>query len=117
MQTESNIMKILGFLGLVKLRWSLRRLHCPVKKNALVLEIGGGGNPYPRSNVLLDAEEISVERRSIQHRPLVIVLLKITTYTSLSFYSFSRMNILTSQKNSKRTYESWKAGYRNSRLV
>jgi len=68
-------MRTLEAVGLHKVAWRLRRLHCPVKREALVLEIGAGGNPYPRSNVLLDAYEESVERREktlVIDRPLVI---------------------------------------------
>ena len=50
---ESLAMQLAGKLGLAKLRWSLRRLHVPVSKDSLVLEVGAGGIPYPRSNVLL----------------------------------------------------------------
>lgn len=50
------------------LAWSLRRLHCPVKKNDLVLEVGSGGNPYFRSNVLCDAYLETRERHFV---PLV----------------------------------------------
>jgi len=46
---ESLPMQLAGKLGLAKLRWSLRRLHVPVPKDALVLEVGAVGNPYPRS--------------------------------------------------------------------
>ncbi|MBW2663065.1 MAG: class I SAM-dependent methyltransferase [Deltaproteobacteria bacterium] len=48
-------MKIFRFFRLDSIAWSLRRLHCPIDKNALVLEVGSGGNPYFRSNVLCDA--------------------------------------------------------------
>jgi uncharacterized protein YbaR (Trm112 family) len=66
---ESLAMRVLNRIGMEKLAWSLRRLHCPVPKNALVLEVGSGGNPYPRSNVLLDAYEETRERHWV---PLVI---------------------------------------------
>jgi SAM-dependent methyltransferase len=46
----------------MNLKWSLRRLNVPVSKNALVLEIGSGNNPYPRSNVLSDLYEETGER-------------------------------------------------------
>jgi ubiquinone/menaquinone biosynthesis C-methylase UbiE len=62
-------------LGLGRLAWSLRRLHCPVEPGALVLEVGAGGNPYPRANVLLDAFESSperIEKQLVRDRPLVI---------------------------------------------
>jgi uncharacterized protein YbaR (Trm112 family)/antitoxin component of MazEF toxin-antitoxin module len=59
---ESWAMKIARALGMSKIAWSLRRLHCPVGAKALVLEIGAGGNPYLRSNVLVDAYESTGER-------------------------------------------------------
>ena len=55
MEHYSKIMKFFKFFNLDQLAWPLRRLHCPVKKHDLVLEVGSGGSPYPRSNVLCDA--------------------------------------------------------------
>lgn len=72
---ESQVMSICRHLGLDKLAWSLRRLHCPVTKEALVLEVGSGGNPYYRSNVLLDAYEETRHRHwapLITDRPTVL---------------------------------------------
>lgn len=71
----SPLMQILKSLGLHGLAWSARRLHCPVPHNALVLDVGSGGNPYPRANVLLDAYEDTPERFHlplIKDRPLVL---------------------------------------------
>jgi len=45
-----------------RIKWSLRRVALNIPKDALVLEVGSGGNPYPRSNVLLDAYEETRER-------------------------------------------------------
>lgn len=73
--TESAAMKFCQYIGAEGLAWSLRRLHCPVPSRALVLEVGSGGNPYPRANVLLDAYEIGaerVEKNLIRDRPLVL---------------------------------------------
>jgi SAM-dependent methyltransferase/uncharacterized protein YbaR (Trm112 family) len=47
---------------MTKLAWSLRRLYCPVSKTALVLEVGSGGSPYFRANVLIDAHVNTRER-------------------------------------------------------
>jgi uncharacterized protein YbaR (Trm112 family) len=85
---ESVMMKILGYLGLTKLRWSVRRLHVPCSSNDLVLEVGAGGNIYPRANVLLDAEEDSKERLEatlIKDRPLVLGLCERLPFKSNSF--------------------------------
>lgn len=34
--------------------WALRKVRLPIHANALVLDVGSGGNPFPRSDVLLD---------------------------------------------------------------
>lgn len=72
---ESSLMKFCRKLGLERLAWSLRRLHCPVDNKALVLEVGSGGNPYFRANVLLDAFEVTQQRHwvpLIADRPTVL---------------------------------------------
>lgn len=77
MQAKSKLMILAESLGLERLAWSLRRLHCPVSSDALVLDVGSGGNPYPRANVLLDAYEDTVERYNlplIKDRPMVFGL-------------------------------------------
>jgi uncharacterized protein YbaR (Trm112 family) len=68
-------MKIFRRFGLEGIAWSLRRLHCPVNAEALVLEVGSGGNPYARANVLLDAYEVTRQRHWVplkSDRPTVI---------------------------------------------
>ncbi len=75
MKQESYLMKFLRELGIDSLAWSLRRLHCPVKKNDLVLEIGSGGNPYPRANILCDAYLETMERHFdplVHDRPTIL---------------------------------------------
>lgn len=55
--------------------WSLRRITLKIPKDALVLEVGSGGNPYPRSNVLLDAYEETRERHwdpLVHDRPTIL---------------------------------------------
>lgn len=75
MKEQSFLMTFLRGLGFDSIAWSLRRLHVPVSKNALVLEVGSGGNPYFRSNVLVDAYEETRERHwvpLIKDRPTVL---------------------------------------------
>ena len=75
MNIESFSMCFVRKFGFERLAWALRRLHCPVDKNALVLEVGSGGNPYARSNVLLDAYEVTRERHwapLVSDRPTVL---------------------------------------------
>ena len=58
-----------------RLAWSLRRINIKIPPNALVLEVGSGGNPYPRANVLLDAYEETRERHwapLIHDRPTIL---------------------------------------------
>lgn len=72
---SSTAMRIALFMGLEKLAWGLRRLYCPVDREALVLEVGSGGNPYSRANVLLDAFEETRQRHwvpLIADRPMVL---------------------------------------------
>jgi len=55
--------------------WKLRRLHLPVTFDDLVLEVGSGGDPYPRSDVLLDAFEETQQRhwvKLVKDRPTFI---------------------------------------------
>lgn len=72
---ESRVMRVARVLGWERIAWSLRRLHCPVDKDALVLEVGSGGNPYFRANVLLDAFEVTRQRHwapLVADRPTVL---------------------------------------------
>jgi SAM-dependent methyltransferase/uncharacterized protein YbaR (Trm112 family) len=87
-QADSFAMRVAEILGLSKLRWSLRRLHVPVSKDALVLEVGAGGNPYPRANVMLDAMESTIERNEqslVTDRPLVLGLCEELPFKDKSF--------------------------------
>jgi uncharacterized protein YbaR (Trm112 family) len=81
---NSALMKVLKMFGLTKLRWSVRRLHVPCLANDLVLEVGAGGNIYPRANVLLDAEENSKEKL-VNDRPLVLGLCEKLPFKTDSF--------------------------------
>lgn len=88
LSNESIAMHVAKCLGLNSIRWSLRRLHVPVNSAALVLEVGAGGNPYPRANVLLDAMEETIERneqRLITDRPVVLGLCESLPFRDKSF--------------------------------
>jgi len=72
---QSYFMRFARVLGMEKVAWALRRLHCPVPRNALVLEVGSGGSPYARANVLVDAYEVTRERHwapLVADRPTVL---------------------------------------------
>lgn len=75
LKTESLLMRFFKAIRMGKIAWSFRRLHCPVDSEALVLEVGSGGNPYPRANVLLDAYEETRQRHWVPlkvDRPIVL---------------------------------------------
>lgn len=75
MKVYSALMRLFLSLGMSRLAWACRRLYCPVPKSALVLEVGSGGSPYFRSNVLIDAYEETRERHwvpFIKDRPAVL---------------------------------------------
>ena len=87
-EPTSRIMKLLLGLGLVRPAWSLRRFHVPVPEDALVLEVGSGGNPYFRANVLLDAYEDTRERHFaplVTDRPTVLGLVENLPFKDGSF--------------------------------
>lgn len=85
---ESKMMKFFRYFGFESIAWSLRKLYCPVSKNDLVLEVGSGGSPYFRSNVLCDAFEESEERffaPLILDRPMVISFVENLPFKDNSF--------------------------------
>ena len=72
---ESLLMRLFRSTGMDSIAWPLRRLHCPVEANDLVLEVGSGGNPYYRANVLCDAYLETYERHYaalVNDRPTVL---------------------------------------------
>lgn len=76
---ESAAMRLARRFGAERIAWGLRRLHCPVPPHALVLEVGSGGNPYARANVLLDAYPDTRERHWVPltvDRPFVFGFLE-----------------------------------------
>jgi len=84
----SKLMKLLCFVGLKRFAWSLRRLYCPVKNSDSVLEVGSGGNPYFRANVLLDAYEDTQERHwvsLVNDRPTVLGFVEHLPFKDNSF--------------------------------
>jgi ubiquinone/menaquinone biosynthesis C-methylase UbiE len=85
---NSRLMRFLLSIGMVKLAWACRRLHCPVQTSALVLEVGSGGSPYFRANVLIDAYAQSRERHwapFITDRPSVLGLGEALPFKDKSF--------------------------------
>ena len=72
-------MRFFRRIGMDSIAWSLRRLYCPVDKNALVLEVGSGASPYFRANVLCDAYEETQERffaSLVRDRPTILAFVE-----------------------------------------
>lgn len=85
---HSKLMQTLLAVGMVKLAWAFRRLHCPVPASALVLEVGSGGSPYFRANVLIDAHGETRERHwapFITDRPSVLGMGEALPFRDKSF--------------------------------
>jgi SAM-dependent methyltransferase len=85
---NSRLMEALRAIGSERLAWACRRLHCPVSKSALVLEVGSGGSPYFRANVLIDAYAETRERHwapFITDRPSVLGMGEALPFRDKSF--------------------------------
>jgi SAM-dependent methyltransferase len=86
--TESPLMRFFRRLGMDSVAWSLRRLYCPVDKNAFVLEVGSGASPYFRANVLCDAYEVTQERfytPLVHDRPTILAFAEKLPFKDDSF--------------------------------
>jgi SAM-dependent methyltransferase len=85
---KSWLMRALLAIGQERLAWACRRLYCPVPHSALVLEVGSGGSPYFRANVLIDAYEETRERHwapFITDRPSVLGMGEALPFRDKSF--------------------------------
>ena len=88
MRDQSFLMRLFRFFKLNKIAWSLRRLYVPCSKSDLVLEVGSGGNPFPRANVLLDAYEDTQQRHWVPlkiDRPMVLGFVERLPFKDKSF--------------------------------
>jgi SAM-dependent methyltransferase len=105
METESSLMRLFSWLGRERFSWSLRRLHCPVDRSALVLEVGSGGNPYYRANILLDAYEDTRERHwapLITDRPTVLGFVENLPFKDKAFDYVIASHVLEHSTDPKR---------------
>ncbi len=81
-------MRFFRRIGMDSIAWSLRRLYCPVGKDALVLEVGSGASPYFRANVLCDAYEETQERYFaplVHDRPTILAFVEQLPFKDDSF--------------------------------
>lgn len=102
MKQTSKIMDFFLKLKLESIAWSFRRVHVPVDKDALVLEVGSGGNPYFRSNVLIDAYLDTRERhyaKLISDRPTVLGFVENLPFKDDSFDFVIASHVLEHSKN------------------
>ena len=87
-QPDSCAMRLFRKVGWDPAAWALRRFYCPVAKRDLVLEVGSGGNPYFRSNVLCDAYRETSERHFeplIHDRPTILAFTEDLPFRNDSF--------------------------------
>lgn len=102
MKQNSKLMDFFFKLKLDTIAWSFRRLHCPVDDDALVLEVGSGGNPYFRSNVLIDAYLDTRERhfaKLISDRPTVLGFVENLPFKDDSFDFVIASHVLEHSKD------------------
>ena len=102
MNKNSMLMSGLRKIGLDKYAFSIRRFHVPVNKDALVLEVGSGGNPYYRSNVLIDAYVDTRERhyaKLISDRPTVLGFVENLPFKDNSFDFVIASHVLEHSKD------------------
>ncbi len=55
-------------------QWSMRKMQLPIRRHDIVLDVGSGGNPHPRSDVLLERYESGQHRhgvKAVANRPIV----------------------------------------------
>lgn len=100
--TESLFMSLLRRFGFEPTAWAFRRFYTPVDPKALVLEVGSGGNPYPRANVLLDAYETTRERHWVPlslDRPTVLGFAENLPFKDQSFDFVIAAHVLEHSKN------------------
>lgn len=101
-ESESRAMQFFKHLGMERIAWALRRLYCPVPEEALVLEVGSGGNPYARANVLLDAYEDTRERHwvpLVSDRPTVLGFVENLPFKDKSFDFVIASHVLEHSKD------------------
>ncbi len=63
------------FKSYMRLKWALRKIKLPIGKNDIVLDVGSGSNPHPRSDILLDRLDCAPHRGGdamLIDRPAVI---------------------------------------------
>lgn len=115
---DSWAMRLASRLGANKIAWSLRRLYCPVSRGAFVLEVGAGGNPYFRSNVLVDAYENTAERHWVpltMDRPTVLAFVERLPFKDKAFDFVIASHVLEHSQDPARFLEEMqrvaKAGY------
>lgn len=102
MKPESAAMRFFRKIGMESIAWSLRRLYVPIHKDALVLEVGSGGNPYCRASVLLDAYESTHERHwvpLVTDRPTVLGFAEHLPFKNNSFDFVIASHVLEHSSN------------------
>ena len=90
----------MNFINRVK--WMTRKYFLSIKKDELVLEVGSGGNPFPRSNVLVDAHLETRERwwaPLIHDRPTIIAFAENLPFKDKAFDYVIASHVLEHSSN------------------
>lgn len=78
----------LGVLSLGRVQFFLRKLRHPIPSGALVVDVGSGGDPHPRANVIVDRQvEAGGERTVAFNRtaPVVVADIRALPFKSKVF--------------------------------
>lgn len=74
-QNYNDNSEVLLMSGIRRLKWAMRKAHLPVGYDGLVLDVGSGGKPFPRADILLDRVSGAEHRQGnalVVDRPIVL---------------------------------------------
>ena len=94
-------MGFLSEMSIPQLRWGLRRLYWGLPREDLVLEVGSGGNPCPRSDVLVDYSlaEHEGSRELVADRPTFLCAVESLPFKDKQFDFVISFHSLEHSKN------------------
>jgi len=112
-----KVKEIMSEISVAQIKWSLRRLYWGLPKKFLVLEVGSGGNPCPRSDILVDYStgEHEKSRGLVSDRPVFLCAGEELPFTDKQFDFVISFHNLEHSKNPRKFLNEMqrvaKAGY------